>query len=569
LRRPVDKNHPAEKYCRGVISGRIPASRLTRLACERHVRDLGNGYKRGLWFDPEEAQDHIDFFSFLKHSKGEWSGQSFVLEPWQQFIVYCVFGWKRADGLRRFREAYIEVPRKNGKSTLAAGEGLDLFIGDGEPGAEVYCVATKKDQAKIVYKEAERMVAASPMLSKRIEKYRDNMCIPGTASKFEPLGSDQDTMDGLNVHGAIVDEYHAHKNAKVFEIMDTATGARRQPLIWIITTAGSNRESPCWKEHSYCEQILEQSVEDDRIFAIIYTLDHDDDWTNPENWSKSNPNLNVSVKLDDLQGKAKKAQNQPSYMNAYLRLHHNIWTEQDTRWISMEKWKECVGFSLEGIDPKILRERTLERLVGRRCVAGLDLSSKSDLTCYMKLFFPTEEDPQWICIPEFYVPADNVRERVNRDRVGYDVWIREGFLNATPGNVIDYDFIKAKVIEDKSEFELEQVGFDPWNATQLATQLIGEGVEMVEFRQGFVSMSEPTKNLEVMILRKELAHLGHPVLSWCMSNLAIKEDAAGNIKPDKEAKTEKIDGAVALIMALGIGQSAPEGSSFDGNLLLL
>lgn len=557
----IDLKHPAEKYARDVIAGKIPACRLTVLACKRHVRDLEVGGKRGLWFDPEAAQDVIDFFQFLKHSKGEWAGQSFVLEPWQQFILYCLFGWRRADGFRRFREAYVEVSRKNGKSTLAAGIGLYLFAGDGEPGAEVYCAATKKDQARIVFKEAERMRKASPALAKRIQQFRDNMCIPGTASKFEPLGADEDTLDGLNIHGAIVDEYHAHKTAKVSEVLDTATGARRQPMSFTITTAGSDRESPCWKQHAYCENVLEGVQEDDRLFCIVYGLDAKDDWKNEATWPKANPNLGVSCKLDDLRGKAVKAKNVPTYQNAFLRLHLDKWTEQDTRWMSLDKWNACAGFALakgNGFDDaKVLRDFTIARLAGKRCVAGLDLSSKVDLTCYLKLFFPTAEDPVWIVIPEFYVPAENVAERVAKDRVAYDVWIREGFIHATDGNVIDYDVVKAKILEDKDLYELEEVAFDPWNATQLANQLTESGVTMVEFRQGFASMSEPTKNLETLVLGKKIAHLANPVLTWNISNLVIKEDEAGNIKPNKSRKTEKIDGAVALVMALGRAQYAP------------
>ena len=569
MRRPIDKNHPAEKYCRGIISGRIPACRLTRLACERHVRDLGDGYKRGLWFDPEEAQDHIDFFKFLRHSKGEFIGKTFELGPFQQFIVYCLFGWKRENGFRRFREAYIEVPRKNGKSTTAAGIALDLFVGDGEGGAEVYCVATMRDQALIVYEEAERMVAASPALSKRIEMYRNNMCIPGTASKFKPLGADSDTMDGLNVHGAIVDEYHAHKTSGVYDKIKTAVGARRQSLIFTITTAGTNRQSPCWKQHAYCEQILENIMQDDRLFAIIYTLDPEDDWKDPKNWSKSNPNLGVSVRIEELKENCITAQNKPSELNPYLRFYHNIWTEQETRWISIDQWNKCGPD--KNTDAMKLRLETLERLEGRRCVAGLDLSSKVDLTCYMKLFYPTEEDPKWICIPEFYVPKENVEERVKMDRVGYDTWINQGFMNATPGNVIDYEFIEAKILEDKERYELEFVAFDPFNAVYLQTRLNSRGVAMVEFRQGFLSMSEPSKALETMVLSQKLEHLGNPVLTWNVSNMAISEDPAGNIKPDKSKRTEKIDGGVALIMAIGLTLSAPEGGSvYDkGGILTL
>jgi phage terminase large subunit-like protein len=241
-------------------------------------------------------------------------------------------------------------------------------------------------------------------------------------------------------------------------------------------------------------------------------------------------------------------------------LHLDRWTEQDTRWLSVDQWNKCQGYEelakSEKLDAMALRLRILERLAGRRCIGALDLSSKVDLTCYLKLFFPTDEDPLWIIIPEFYVPGDNVADRVSKDRVPYDVWIREGFINATPGNVIDYDFIKAKVVADASLYQLEELAFDPWNATQLANQLTKEGLTMVEFRQGYASMSEPTKNLETLVLGRKFAHLGNPVLRWNVSNLVIKEDEAGNIKPNKSRKTEKIDGAVALIMALGRAQFA-------------
>lgn len=560
----IDVGHPAEKYCRDAAAGRILVARNVALACRRHLRDLEEGHKRGLYFDPRAAQHALDFFIFLKHSKGEYAGKSFELEPWQQFIVYAIFGWKRAGGLRRFRKAYVEVARKNGKSTLCAGIGLYLFFADGEPGAEVYIAATKKDQARICFKEAERMRKASPAIAKRTQAFRDNMCIPNSASKFEPLGADEDTLDGLNVSGAIIDEYHAHKTDKVYDVIDTATGARRQPLIWTITTAGDNLEGPCKKQHDYCENVLEQIFEDDDLFCIIFGLDPEDreKWHTEANWIKANPNLRISVNIEDLRGKATTAKNLPSKLKGFLTKHLNVWVQGGgEKLIQPEDWNKCVGFSLQGIDARVLRGQVLEKLAGRRCVAALDLSSKVDLTAYVKLFFPTDDDPHWIVIPEFYVPADNVQVRVETDHVQYDVWIREGFITATDGNVIDYDAIKEKILADTKLYQVDEIAFDTWNATHIANQLTADGATMVEFKQTFAHMSEPTKNLEVMVKKKSIAHLAHPVLRWCINNLVTKQNDNGDIRPVKSKKTEKIDGAVALIMAIGRAQYA----SPDGN----
>ncbi len=555
----IDPHHPAEKYCRAAAAGELVVSKMVRLACKRHLLDLEHGAARGLYFDPKAAQHALDFFFFLKHSKGEFAGQSFKLQPWQQFIIYCVFGWKRAGGLRRFRNAYVFVARKNGKSTFAAGIGLYLFFADGEPGAEVYVAATKKDQARIVFKDAERMRKASPALAKRIQNFRDNMSIPNTASKFEPLGADEDTLDGLNVHGAVIDEYHAHKTDKVYEVIDTATGARRQPLKFTITTAGDNLEGPCYKQHTYCESVLEGIFQDDSLFCFLAGLDRDEtnNWADETIWIKANPNLLVSVKIDDLRDKAQTAKNLPSKLNGFLTKHLNVWVQGGgKRLIKLDDWSKCVGHSLEGIDAKKLIDRERERLRGRRCVAAFDLSSKVDLTCYLKLFFPTADDPLWTILVDFFVPEGNVEARVKRDRVPYDVWIREGFITATDGDVVDYDAIKARALEDSKIYQIDEIAFDPWNATDIANQLTKAGATMVEHRQGFASMSAPTKDLEVMVKKRKLAHLGQPVLRWCIANLVTKEDEAGNIKPNKSKKIEKIDGAVALIMAIGRSQAS-------------
>lgn len=561
----IIKNHPAEIYARQAASGELVVSKWVRLAAKRHLRDLESGHARGIYFDPRTAQDAIDFFSFLRHSKGEWRGQEFVLAPWQEFIVWCLFGWRRAGGIRRFRSAYVEVARKNGKSTLCAGIGLYLFFADGEPGAEVYCAATKKDQARIVFQEAERMRAASPGLAKRIVKFRDNMNVPATASKFEPLGSDEDTLDGLNIHAAIVDELHAHKTRALLDVLDTATGARRQPVVFKITTAGSDRETVCWKEHEYAMKVLEGIASGDdaeATFAFIACLDDGDDWKDEENWPKANPNLNVSVKIDDLRRKANKAKSEPSSLNAFLRLHLNVWTNQEIAAIRVEDWNACVGFSFAGKDAKALRTEIEKKLAGRPCYIAVDLSSTEDITVSLKLFPPEEEGQPYVALPDFWLPEDNLQKKIEEWRVPYDVWLREGFIRATEGNVVDYDAPKEQILSDVALYDVKEICFDPWNATQFSNDLQKAGIpvdKLVKFPQTIAMYAEPTKRLlETLIPSRRLAHLGNPVLRWMASNLIVKEDSNGNKRPVKKSKRPKIDGMVALIMALGRTIANPE-----------
>lgn len=546
---PPAASDPVTAYARGVLAGTYAAGRLVRLACERHMRDLEEGAARGLTFDVEAAERAIRFFSFLRHSKGEWAGTPVVLEPWQQFIVGSLFGWKRADGTRRFRTAYDEVPRKNGKSTMAAGIGLYLFVADGEPGAEVYCAATKKDQARIVWDEAARMVRRSPALAKRVTVQKGNLHIAATASKFEPLGADEDTLDGLNIHASVVDELHAHKTRGVVDVLETATGARRQPLTFYITTAGYNRHSVCWEQREYAVKVLEGIIADDTVFAYIATIDEGDDWTDPAVWAKANPNLGVSVKIDDLHRKCAKAKALPGAQNAFRRLHLDEWTEQADRWIDLAAWDACDG----AVDPEALR--------GRRAYVGLDLASTTDIAACVLLFPPVEDGEPWAVLPRFFVPKDTIQKRSREDRVPYDVWARDGHLVATDGNIIDYDVIREHILADAEAFDIQQqryrededvpeIAYDRWNATQLVTQLTGDGFTCVPIGQGFASMAGPTRELEKLIVGRELAHGGHPVLRWMASNAAAKQDAAGNVKLDKSVSTERIDGMVALCMAL-------------------
>lgn len=529
-----------QQYIDDVLSGRQRVCKSVRLAVERHVRDLETGGERGLRFDHEAAQHIIDFFGFLRHSKGEWAGRPITLEPWQQFLLGCLFGWQRADGKRRFRVAYLEIPRKNGKSTIAAGVGLYLLDADGEGGAEVYSAATKRAQAKITFDEATRMVKASPFLRRRIRTFRDNLHIFGTASKFEPLGRDADSMDGLNVHGAIIDELHAHKNRDVWDVLETATGARQEPLMFAITTAGFDRQSICYEMHEYTSKILDQLIEDDSFFGVIFAVDEGDDWEDRANWAKANPNLGISAKLDDLERKAAKAREMPSALNSFLRLHLDVWTQAEHRWMDADRWRAC-AHAVDG-----------EGLRGRTCYAGLDLSNTTDIAGYALVFPPVADGDRYQVLWRFFLPDESMRERSKRDRVPYDAWVRQGYITTTPGNVIDFEFILAALDEDAQRYDLGEVAFDRWGAAWIQTKLMEKGGEdwLVQMGQGFASMSAPMKELERLVLDDRLAHGGNPVAAWMADNLVARQDPAGNIKPDKEKSIEKIDGQVMLIMAL-------------------
>lgn len=545
-----------QQYIDDVLSGQQPACKWVRLACERHQRDLANGHERGLRFDASAAHHAIDFFRFLRHSKGEWAGQTVELEPWQQFVIALVFGWMAQDDqgswLRRFRTTFLEVARKNGKSTIAAGVGLYLFDADGEPGAEVYTAATKRDQARITHSEATRMVKASPLLRRRIRTFKDNLNILNTAAKFEPLGSDTDSMDGLNVHGAIVDELHAHKNRETWDLLDTATGSRRQALMFGITTAGVDRQSLCWDMHEYTEKILVGLVQDDSFFGLIYTLDPKvvdadgavieagDDWEDERCWVKANPNLGVSKKIEDMRRKALQAREMPTMLNSFLQRELNVWTQATVRWVNAPKWLACN----QPVDA--------DGLLGRTCYGGLDLSSTTDVTAFVLVFSPQVPTDPYQVICRFWIPEETMKLRTKRDRMQYQTWVRQGYMVTTPGDAVDHEFVLAEIEELRQRYDIQEIAFDRWGAAHVQTKLQDMGGEdwLVQFGQGFASMSAPMNELERLILSGRLAHGGNPVLTWMAGNLVATMDSAGNKKPDKAKSTEKIDGMVALIMAL-------------------
>jgi phage terminase large subunit-like protein len=513
------------------VAGKVTTNRLIRAACARHLSDLKS---KAFRFDRTVAESAIQFFSKLPHTKGrQWSGKPFILEPWQQFIVGSLFGWLRPDGLRRFRVAFVEIPRGSGKSTLAAGVGLRLAFFDGEATAEVYSLATKREQARIVWDEAKRMVERTPGLKSRIQANAGNLFQLSTSSKFQPLGADADTLDGLRTHGAVIDELHAHKTRSLVDVIDTSTGTRLQPLVFEVTTAGFDRQSICYQHHDYSVKVLDGVFDDPTWFAFIAGIDEGDDWREEATWRKANPNYGVSVLADDLRRKAKKAMRVPADQNAFRRLHLNEWTEQEDRWLDIADWQAC-GDEVDAHD-------------GDPCWVGMDLASTGDLAGYALVF---DRDGAIDVMVRGFIPEAAMKKRSEIDRVPYDAWVNDGLLTATPGNVIDFEFIRAKLHEDAERFEIREIAYDPWNATQLVTQLGGDGFTCVPVRQGFISMSAPTKLLEKLVLSGKLRHGNHPVLGWCASNVAIDQDAAGNMKPSKKLSREKIDLVVALVMGV-------------------
>ena len=488
-------------------------------------------------YDEEEAERAVDFFSrFLHHIKGEWAGQPLKLSPWQaDEVIRPLFGWRRPDGTRRYRMAYIEVPRKQGKSTLAAGIGLYLTFADGEPGAEIYSAASDREQAAIVFDLARQMVEQSPQLLARSETYRRSIVVPATAGAYKVLSAEAYSKHGLNAHGIIFDELHAQPSRDLWDVLTTSTGARRQPLVVAITTAGWDRNSICWEQHEYAERVRDGIIEDPAFLPVLYNAEGLD-WQSPEAWAKACPSLGVTVQPEFLAAECKRAQETPGYQNTFRRLYLNEWTQQADRWLDMATWDECVGSE----SPDTLR--------GKRCFAGLDLSSTTDVSSFV-LAFPSGGDVD--VLAWHWIPEESSERRAEKDRVPFPVWIREGNVEATEGNVVDYDVLRERINALGEVYDIQEIAIDRWNSTQLQTQLIGDGFTVVPFGQGYASMSAPSKELEKLVVGRSLRHGGNPVLRWMASNVAIETDAAGNVKPSKGKSRERIDGIVALCMALG------------------
>jgi phage terminase large subunit-like protein len=539
---------------------REEAAKLRKLKRYKPTKFMAEGSR----YDKEAADAAVTFINCLKHTKGEWYGMPFELIDWQEQIVRDIFGILKPNGYRQFNTAYIEIPKKQGKSELAAAIALYLTCGDFEHGGEVYGCASDRQQASIVFDVAVDMVEQCPALKSRIKPMlsQKRLVYKPLGSFYQVLSAEAYTKHGLNVHGVVFDELHAQPNRELYDVMLHGSGdARKQPLFFLITTAGTDRNSICWEVHQKAEDILQGRKIDPTFYPVIYSAADTDDWTSEKVWRKVNPSLGITVDIEKLRVACENAKQNPAEENLFRQLRLNQWVKQSVRWMPMDKWDKC-AFPVDA-----------EKLRGRTCYGGLDLSSTTDITAFVLVFSPLDESDKYQILPFFWIPEENIDQRVRRDHVPYDVWERQGFLYTTEGNVVHYGFIETFIEELGMKYNIKEIAFDRWGAIQMTQNLEALGFTVVPFGQGFKDMSPPTKELMKLTLEERIAHGGHPVLRWMMDNIYVKTDPAGNIKPDKEKSTERIDGAVALIMALDRalrhGGDDRNGSIYDERGLLI
>jgi phage terminase large subunit-like protein len=507
-------------------------------------------------YDKGKADRAVAFIQNLKHTKGKWAGKQFILFPWQEQIVRDIFGIVDSMGKRQFRTAFVEIPKKNGKSELAAAIALYLLYADNEPSAEVYGAACDRSQASIVFDVAKQMVEMSPALIKRskIRSATKRIVNYSNAGFYQVLSAETGTKHGLNVSGLVFDEIHAQPNRKLYDVLTKGSGdAREQPLFFIITTAGNDKNSICYKLHTKAVDIKKGRKKDTSFYPLVYGLSEDDDWNEEKNWYKANPSLGETIGIDRLRAAYKDALDNPAEENIFKQLRLNIWTSSSVAWIPDHIYKRGS------------MEMDMESLKGRLCYGGLDLSSTSDITAFVLVFPPRTEDENYIVLPFFWLPEETLELRCRRDHVLYDVWKKQGYIQTTEGNVIHYGFIE-KFIEKLGEtYNIKEIAYDRWNATQMVQNLEGMGFTVVPFGQGYKDMSPPSKELFKLLMEGKINHGGNPVLNWMAQNVVMRKDPAGNIKPDKEKSTEKIDGIVAAIMALDrcVRNKDDDGSIYD------
>lgn len=532
----------ANKYCRDVINGKILACKLVKLACQRHLDDLAKE-KQTEWpfrFDKDKAEKACRFAEMLVHVKGKWAGEKILLSPWQTFIYCSLFGWVfRKNGFRRFIEAYIEVPRKNGKSVLAATMANYMLIADKEAGAEVYSGATTEKQAWEVFRPAKQMIEKSPGVKNYfgIEVFAKSAFCALTASRLEPVIGKPG--DGASPHCAIIDEFHEHVDSEHYDTMKTGMGARTQPLLLTITTAGTNLAGPCYLLHDKVIKILSGVLESERVFGIIYSIDDEDDWEELDNWKKANPNFGISVNEDFLLQQLETARQDIDKQNITRCKHLNQWLSVDSAWMDMQRLEKCK-------DPTLTREKML----GLDNVIALDLASKLDIAAQVQLFW--DDDGNYYCFSRYYLPRETLTNPQTANRLSYQTWELEEYLTVTEGPTIDFSIIEDDVERDCFDFGASQVGFDPWQAVQLSQNLDRRGLQMVEVGANVANFSEPMKELQKAIYDGKFHYNGDPILTWMFSNVVCHYDKKENIYPNKMHKDNKIDGVVALIMCMNL-----------------
>lgn len=566
-------DHVAEAigYAEDVLSGRIPACKWVKAACRRQLDDLARWQTDPTWpyeWRPELGDRIIRFVEMFPHIKGgaQWqAGAAIRLVPAQKFGYACVFGWVRKDnGLRRFRTVYEEVPRKNAKTTKLAPLGLYMLTADGEMGAEVYSAATKEEQARIVFEIAQQMARLEPEFRARfgVEVFRKALAVRETASKFAPLAADADSLDGLNVSCALVDELHAHKTRAVYDVLDSGRGSRAQSLLWAITTAGSNRGGVCYDVRTYLTKLLNsvlkrhgglgyrvegEAVDDETFWGIIYTIDEGDDYFAESTWQKANPLYGVSVDPEDLRRMAAVARVQAQALNEFLTKRLNVWVNADSAWMNMLQWDACGDRSLSEKD-----------FAGESCIVALDAAFKKDLFAKVKVFRRGEH---YYVFGRYYTNEDITREKGNEHLAG---WVRDGYIRTTPGNVLDIEAVREELLADTRQFEVLEVPFDPAQLTQFVGEMTEQGVPMVEIRPTVLNFSPAMKELEQLVASRHLHHNGDPVLAWAIANVVCHRDAKDNIYPRKDDAAKKIDPAIALIMGLARSLTHEDTGGIEG-----
>jgi phage terminase large subunit-like protein len=543
-------------YAQGVVAGEIVACKWTRLACQRQLDDLARAQSDDWpWiFDDELASRPCEFIELLPHIKGKWARERRLieLEPWQCFIITTVFGWVHHEtGLRRFKEGYVEVPRKNAKSTLSSGLALFMLSADGEHGAEVYSAATTKDQARIVFDDARAMAERTPDLRTYlgVAIMQHSITVAHRASKFLPLSAEGSTLDGLNVHFAVIDELHAHKTRAVYDVIDTARGAREQSLLWNITTAGTDRSGICYERRTHVTKILDNVIDDPTMFGIVYTLDDNDDPHDPANWAKANPNWGKSVLMDDMASASRKAEAMPSALNNFLTKRLNVWVSGESAWMDMRAWERCAD----------VRLRDLPNYAGAKAYIGLDLAQKKDFAALSIVFEHDmlEAGPDGVYVPvrkwcvhtKLYLNELAIQESGNAHLTG---WARQDYVQVTDGDLTDFDVVAEDLRSLCSTFDVQEIAFDPALSMYFAGKLIEEGLPLVEITQRSMFFTPALIQVENLVLEKKLVHDGNPVMSWMVSNLVVKVSKFNELmSPTKERPENKIDGPIAMLMALG------------------
>ena len=493
------------------------------------------------YYDEKSAKRAVDFIeTFCQHVKGDLAGKRFILEEWQKNdIILPLFGWKsKKTGLRKFRQCFVFIPRKNGKTNLMCGIALYMLFSDGEKGAEIVSAAADKEQARLSFSIAKSMVLQEPNLIKRAGTYRDSITYDKVGSYYKVISADADTKHGLNLSCCLLDEIHSHKNRDLYDVLLTSMGARKEPLMLGITTAGAGHQKDhiCKELYDYAKKLIDGSIEDDSFLGVVYEADKEDNIFDEAVWRKANPGYGTIITEEYMKQQAVKAKNEPSYINTFKRLHLNQWVTNSVSWISDDQW-------MQG-DIKV-NEQSLR---GKPCYAGLDLASTRDITS-LSLLFP-DNDGGYDIISYSFIPEENAHKRSLRDKVNYSKWAREGHVILTPGDVCDYNYIKQKIRDLSEIYDIQIVAYDRWNASQIVIDLTEEGCPMIPVGQGYKTMSPATKEFETLIIGGKIRHSGNPVLRWMMSNIVLTYDAAGNIKPDKSKSNEKIDGIISCIMGL-------------------